>query len=110
MPSTETVSNGHNDFSEAILNPSEQTSDGNDEDVCVLKTPTNSENNDCHPTSHSPEVNVSYPALVKSSLSVVKTEAEVTIVEYETFHPVEEESVVQAELVCQGKNSHKCKL
>jgi hypothetical protein len=62
--------------SEAFFIPSEQ-SDGDDDDLIALKIATNNE---------------------------AETEVE-AIVEYEMIHPLEEESVVRAEFVCQRENN-----
>jgi hypothetical protein len=62
--------------STAFLIPSEQ-SDGNDDDLIALKIAANNE---------------------------AETEVE-AIVEYEMIHPLEEESVVRAEFVCQRENN-----
>jgi hypothetical protein len=61
-----------------------------------------------HQISVSSEANATTPTTVAASLGVAEAEAEaqVMIGEYNTIPPLEEGSVIQAELVYQGENDH----
>lgn len=78
-----------------------------DENLYVLTAVESHISSDRPQIPLSSEVEPSTPTPVAASSCIAEAEAEVMIFEYETIHPLEAQSVVQAELLHQDENGHE---